>query len=74
MTKIFVSGMIMLSFSIGCQGCTCQAWYDALKDKQRLDCQGLPGVRERQDCLDRINSQTYDQYKEELERSKKANP
>jgi hypothetical protein len=74
MTRKFVSGIIMLSFFIACQGCTYQAWYDALKDRQRLDCQNLPGVRERQDCLDRVNSQTYDQYKEELERSKKANP
>jgi hypothetical protein len=74
MDRSLMKILIMFSVSVACQGCTYQAWYDALKDRQRLDCQNLPGVRERQDCLDRVNSQTYDQYKEELERSKKANP
>ncbi len=65
---------IMYAVCVACQGCTYRAWYDALKERQRLDCEKLPGVRERQDCLDRVNSRTYDQYNEELERSKHSPP
>jgi hypothetical protein len=66
--------MAVFSILIACQGCSCRAWYDGLKEVQRLECQKLPGARERQECLDRVNSLTYDQYSSEREKRENTSP
>jgi hypothetical protein len=74
MNKKLLNIVAILCIFLVCQGCTCRAWYDGLKEVQRLDCQKLPGARERQECLDRANSITYDQYSSEREKREKSNP
>ncbi|RPH82712.1 MAG: hypothetical protein EHM75_12835 [Desulfobacteraceae bacterium] len=46
----------------GSQGCTCRAWYEGLKERQRQECYQNPGQSEVQKCLDSVNSTTYDEY------------
>jgi hypothetical protein len=43
-------------------GCSYRAWYQGFQDRQRQDCYHLGGQHEIQDCLDRVDSMTYDDY------------
>ena len=74
MKKRLLNVMIVLCILLGCQGCTYRAWYEGLKDMQRIDCQKLSGVRERQECLDRANGLSYDQYTSEVEKREHTDP
>lgn len=39
--------------------------------QQRQECYRIDGSMERQECLDRVDDMTYDQYKKEREDSAK---
>ncbi|HJV67208.1 MAG TPA: hypothetical protein VJ550_15855 [Geomonas sp.] len=45
-----------------CQGCTNRAWYDMLRDQQRQVCNREKNLREAQQCLERVNAVSYDEY------------
>ena len=63
----------MIHRTIGCflvvalcliaQGCTRQAWYEGLQNRERQECYNSQSQGEAQKCLERVNSTTYDQYK-----------
>jgi hypothetical protein len=44
------------------QSCTYRAWYEGFKAQQRHDCYRYMSQEERQECLDKVNSVTYEQY------------
>lgn len=46
--------------------CTKEAWYQGVQDSRRQECYLLPHG-EVQDCLDRVNSIDYQQYRRERE-------
>jgi hypothetical protein len=44
--------------------CSTEAWYEGMKARARNECyQRSPG--EQQNCLEKVNKQTYDQYEKE---------
>ena len=66
--------VVVIILCLALQGCSYQAWYTGLQEQQRQQCyQGSMNSAERQQCLDRVNSTTYDQYdlqrKENIQRS-----
>ena len=52
------------------QGCTCRAWYEGFQEGQRQECYKNPSQGEVQDCLDRVNSRTYEEYRKARENPK----
>jgi hypothetical protein len=63
--------MLLLSgcFCLACQGCTYRAWYEGMQERQRQECYKIPSQSETQKCLERVNSITYDDYKNRREGS-----
>jgi len=62
--------ILFLLTSVFClitQGCTSRAWYEGLQNRERQECYKSPSQGEIQQCLERVNSTTYDQYKIEKE-------
>lgn len=55
-----------------CQGCTNRAWYEMLREQQRQVCSQEKTTRDIQQCLERVNGVSYDEYerlrKESLKR------
>ena len=51
------------------QGCTYRGWYEGFQERQREACYKNPSQGEVQNCLDRVNSMTYEEY-----RKARANP
>ena len=45
------------------QGCTYRAWYEGFQEGQRSECYKISSQSGTQECLDRINSVTYEEYK-----------
>lgn len=65
---------LLTLFIVGCvcivsQGCTYRAWFEGFKENQRQDCYKHMSQSDIQECLDRVNSMTYDQYMKERESS-----
>ena len=58
--------LIMFLFLLG-HGCTYQAWYEGFKARQRENCYQYKSQSEIQNCLDKVDSVTYEQYKKERE-------
>jgi len=56
-------GLICLAF----QGCTARAWFGGLQENAHQDCYQYATTAEIQDCLDSVNSITFDRYTEERE-------
>ncbi len=61
--------ILMVSFlvMIGVSGCSCRAWYEGIREKDRRDCYNLDNPIERQECLERVDSMPYDKYVKERE-------
>ena len=50
--------------------CTVQAWYEGMRASARQQCGQLaPGAYE--DCMNNVNSQSYDSYEQERQRLRK---
>ncbi|HJV33787.1 hypothetical protein [Geomonas sp.] len=45
-----------------CQGCSNRAWYDMLREQQRQLCNQEKSLRATQQCLERVNGVSYDEY------------
>jgi hypothetical protein len=61
-----------LALCICAHGCTYQAWYSGLQERQRQECLKLANSADTQKCMDTVNSSTYDQYKAQREEADKA--
>ena len=69
MKKCFI--IILLTYCFLCfSSCTSQAWYEGFKDMEREKCNKIESATERQECLDKVNKTSYDQYQREREESK----
>jgi hypothetical protein len=56
--------LFVISLCLALQGCTYQAWYIGFQEQQRQLCyKNTVNTSETQQCLDRVNNTTYDQYK-----------
>jgi hypothetical protein len=60
-------------FCCAIQSCSYQSWYEGLHEQQRQDCCKIENPAERQECLDKVNAMTYDQYKKTREDSSLKN-
>ncbi|MFW6374608.1 MAG: hypothetical protein ACOC3W_13015 [Thermodesulfobacteriota bacterium] len=58
---IVIAGLICLAI----QGCTARAWFGGLQENAHQDCYRYATPAEIQDCLDSVNSITFDRYTEE---------
>ncbi len=58
--------LIMCLFLL-CQGCTYQSWYEGMQEEQRRTCYQSQSQSEIQNCLDKVNSKTYEEYRKERE-------
>jgi len=54
---------------IVCQGCTYRAWYEGFQESARQECYKIENQTERQQCIDKVDGVTYDQYKKAREDS-----
>ena len=65
--------LLALCLPLVVQGCSYQGWYTGLQEQQRRQCyREKVNTLEVQQCLDRINGTTYDQYKAQREEALKA--
>lgn len=65
--KVFRLLLLIVCFFLICQGCTYQAWYEGLQEQQRQSCYQSQSQSEIQNCLDKVNSKTYEEYRKERE-------
>jgi len=63
---LFVA-FIFMTFS----GCSSRAFYESLREIERQNCYELESMSERQECLDRVDETSYDQYQKEREEAQK---
>lgn len=62
--------MLLITLCLAAQGCTYRGWYTGFQEQQRQQCyQNTMNSADRQQCLDRINNTTYDQYKVQREQA-----
>jgi hypothetical protein len=62
--------LFVISLCLSVQGCTYQAWYAGLQEQQRQQCyKNTVNFPETQQCIDRVNNTTYDQYKAQREQA-----
>jgi len=71
MTKRLLTLLLVGCVCFAIQGCTYRAWYEGFQEQQRRDCYKHASQSEIQECLDRVNSITYDKYKKTREDSNK---
>jgi hypothetical protein len=71
MKKIIGALLLLMCLVALCQGCNRRAWYEGLRDMQRQECYKYSDSFEVQDCLDRVNSMTYDEYEKNRSAKKK---
>lgn len=63
-------GFVLLMMGVLCLGgCSIEQWYEAGRNRQRLDCEKLAEVLLRQTCLRDANTD-FDHYKRETEKLK----
>ena len=73
MAKKFCA-LILLGYVFICfPGCSYRAWYEGLHEIERQNCYKIESPTERQECLDRIDETSYDQYEKDREQSKNHN-
>ena len=47
------------------QACSTQGWYEGMRDSQRQECYRLISTSEINQCLERVDGKSYDQYRQE---------
>lgn len=64
--------ILLLAGGIGLfsQGCTYRAWYEGWREQQRQDCYRHANQSDLQECLEKVNGMTYEQYEKEREAMK----
>ena len=63
MARRIVLVVAVALFLLGGQGCTYQAWYAGLQERQRQECYKLAGSSDTSRCLDEVQGRSYDTYK-----------
>ncbi|PLY02625.1 MAG: hypothetical protein C0624_08095 [Desulfuromonas sp.] len=48
--------------ALACAGCSYQAWYEGFREHERRQCYELTSPGEVRQCLDQINSLSYEDY------------
>jgi len=61
--------MFLASISIYFSGCSYRSWYEGLRETERQNCYKIENSIERQECLDRVDEMSYDQYQKEREKT-----
>jgi hypothetical protein len=65
-----VTRLFVMSLCLAVQGCTYQAWYTGFQEQQRQQCyKNAVNFSETQQCIDRVNNTSYDQYKAQREQA-----
>jgi len=52
-------------------GCSYRAWYEGFRETERQNCYKIENSIERQECLDKVEETSYDQYQKEREKANK---
>jgi len=68
MKHFFLFSCLAAATLVG-SACTTEAWYEGVKQSARNDCQRQPPSAVNE-CLSRVNSQTYQDYEKERSGSK----
>lgn len=56
-TVIRFAGVLgVVGWSLFCQGCTRQAWFEGMKARERQECDTLINDRDIQQCLERVSN------------------
>ena len=63
---LLLFAFVLLAFS----GCSSRVLYESLQEIERLNCNDIENMSERQECLDRVNETSYDQY--QMERNEQS--
>jgi len=50
-------------------GCSSRSWFEGFREMERQNCYKMESPAERQECLDRLDETSYDQYQKEREGS-----
>lgn len=58
---------LLTAFLLLPQGCTRQAWFEGLKERERQRCHSHVSQDEIERCLDRVETMRYDQYQKSRE-------
>lgn len=53
--------------------CSTQAWYEGARESARARCQGLP-AGSYEECMSRVNEQSYGDYRRQREAAGKQTP
>ncbi len=61
--------MFLVSIFIYFSGCSYRSWYEGLRETERQNCYKIENSIERQECLDRVDEMSYDQYQKEREKT-----
>jgi len=70
--QITMLRVLVISLCLAVQGCTYQSWYAGFQEQQRQQCYKNTMISsETQQCIDRVNNTTYDQYKVQREQAVK---
>ncbi len=69
--KRYSSFIFIVALFIIFSGCPSRAWYEGYREAERQNCYKIESPTERQECLDRVNETSYDQYKKDREKSQK---
>ena len=55
--------LVAVCISAETYGCTYRAWHEGFRESQRQKCYKLPSDDAMQQCLNKVDKMTYDQYK-----------
>ena len=71
MTKRFLTLLFLAYAFIAFSGCSSRAWYESFRVIERQHCYEFESSSERQECLERVDETSYDQYKKDREESER---
>jgi hypothetical protein len=69
MKKMFLANLLLAYVFMSFSGCSYRAWYEGFREAERQNCYKIESAAERQECLDRVDETSYDQYQKEREGS-----
>jgi hypothetical protein len=67
MIKKLLTLLLTVCVCISCQGCTYKNWYEAFHEVQRTNCYTIENSNGREECLERVNRMTYEEYEKARE-------
>jgi hypothetical protein len=64
-TRVLLASIFMVS-----NGCSSRSWYEGFREMERQKCYEMENPSEMQECLERVDGTSYDQYQRAREESK----